>query len=168
MSRKSKTKGSEYERRIAKMLSDWSGLKIFRTPLSGGYRLSTKSDLTTKNPDDFVMIVDTKKWENSYSLKSLLDNNLDVFIDVYWKKLKETKETCVVDNKRYYKFPIMIFSSNYDDDYCVISYAFFKRMKTYSFPFLKKKDYVIMKFKYFLDYYTYNHIKMFVREGGAI
>ena len=63
----SRNKGSGYERKIAKVLTEWWGEKFFRTPLSGGHQdmsqeMNVAGDIITKDVN-FPFHLELKKHE---------------------------------------------------------------------------------------------------------
>lgn len=96
----SRNKGLAFERRMARVFSSWSGLKVVRTPLSGAMSEITKSDLFCK--DTFPFFIECKK-RKSIKLTSLLTRTGDIvgwWVKTYSNALKESK------------YPILIFSEN--------------------------------------------------------
>jgi len=59
-----KEKGAKFEREVAKMFRKYSGLELYRTPLSGGWgKAKTKGDLVAGEGVDFPYFVECKKQE---------------------------------------------------------------------------------------------------------
>ncbi len=75
MSKKSNTKGSTYERHIAKKLWAWWGEEFQRTPASGGIAMKQDNrvygDIVTPPGSTFPWVVECKKREN-WNMDTLL------------------------------------------------------------------------------------------------
>ena len=107
MGKYSKDKGSAFERKIAKILSEAFGVELVRTPMSGGWgRLETKGDLVTR--DDFPYHVECKKREG-WTLDCLLSGKGDKKLEGWWA---QTKEQCPEN-----KIPLLVFSKNFAPTY---------------------------------------------------
>lgn len=63
MGKLSKRKGSGFERQIAKALSDWSGVHLVRTPMSGGWAGSIADVWPRDTSVYFPMVIECKKVE---------------------------------------------------------------------------------------------------------
>jgi len=121
--RKSKRKGSSFERRIAKVISPWFGEEIIRTPASGGMRSITRSDLTTRNPDYFPFVIECK-YREDINFESIIKYP-KVIIDS-WIELKEKANTEywkppeLKGNLKFPKVPILILTINYCPNYIIL------------------------------------------------
>lgn len=72
--KKSSNKGKDYERKIAKLLSDWCGFELIRTPMSGAWQ-GTAGDIIPKDRSKhFPFLVECKKQEN-WSLEQILESH---------------------------------------------------------------------------------------------
>ena len=111
----SKNKGSEYELKIAKILSKWWGEEFHRTPMSGGLHWKNDNrvagDIVTPPNSVFPYSVECKKRE-SWKLDDLMKNNTE--IDSYWSQ-------CVRDAKAVKLRPLLIFSKNFYVDLIMLS-----------------------------------------------
>lgn len=122
--KRSRRKGSRFEREVAKILSEWWGAEFARTPLSGGF--ATKSfrddwnaagDLVT--PDStFPFCVECKNNE-SWDFNQLLTSDKSALC-AWWK---QTVEECSEGLE-----PLLIFTRNYQPTY------FMMRRDAYTFP----------------------------------
>ena len=120
--RKSKRKGSSFERKIAKVISSWYGEEIIRTPASGGMRSITRSDLTTRNPDYFPFVIECK-YREDINFESIIKYP-KVIID-YWIELKEKVNTeywkpSELKILKFPKIPIMVLTKNYCPNYIIL------------------------------------------------
>lgn len=112
MSVNGKAKGSEYERKIAKLLAKWSGMELRRTPLSGGWARQNpraSGDIVCITGDDFPLHVECKDQE-SYSWETALHGK-GPLVD-WWD---QTIRTCPEG-----KIPVLVFSRAYYDDWVMI------------------------------------------------
>ena len=114
MSRMSKTKGSTYERHIAKKLGAWWGEEFQRTPASGGLRWKQDNrvcgDIVTPPGSTFPWVVECKKREN-WTMDSLLNGSSEV--SKWWKQVTDDAERSGLD-------PMLIFTRNRQPDYVAL------------------------------------------------
>lgn len=104
--RKSKDKGADFERLVAKMFANVYGMLFRRTPLSGGWAKDADvaaGDLVCVDDPDFGYCVECKK-EEGWCLESLFTDK-HAWFDAWWKQLVEE---CPED-----KEPLLVFSRNY-------------------------------------------------------
>ena len=101
----SRTKGANYERKIAKRLSDFYKIELRRTPLSGG--MDWKGDILPVF-GEIPYHIECKKVEK-----------LNI-----WKALEQAEKDCPED-----KIPIVIFTRNRTEDYVAIKLEDFLRIK---------------------------------------
>ncbi len=102
-------KGSTYERRIAKLFSQWAGELIRRTPMSGGWAGSkafdVAGDLVSNNPA-FTLHIEAKKHER-WRLEDLLTGARkegSTSLIAWWEQAtRECPES---------KSPLLVFSRN--------------------------------------------------------
>lgn len=106
MGAKSRNKGNAFERKVAKILSDWSGLELRRTPLSGGWSSDSRvsGDLVAIDHPEFYMHVECKKQE-AFSWEATLQGH-GIFYDWWEQAANACPET---------KFPVVIFQKNRGD-----------------------------------------------------
>ncbi len=114
----SKAKGDTYERKIAKKLTDWTGLKFERVPASGGLHWKSDNrvygDIVTNDPD-FPFIIELKNRE-SWNMDSLINGSKEV--ENWWKQV-------TADAKATGKEPMVIFSRNRQPDYLAMKVSAF-------------------------------------------
>jgi len=103
----SRTKGLSYERKVCKILSDWSGKDFKRR----GVGFSDKDIIT---PDNFIFSIECKKVE-TINPSDLTTEFPEGSLKDYWVQTKEQA-------KKEGKSPLLIFTKNYERaDYFVTS-----------------------------------------------
>jgi Holliday junction resolvase len=116
----SRTKGSSFERNIAKVLNDRFDTKEFsRTPGSGAFatthslpdHLKIYGDLIT--PKNFKYCIECKKGYNKENLYSLYNNSSDT-----WKFIKQ----CEKDAEKCGKYPMVIFKQDRQPTLAIVPY----------------------------------------------
>lgn len=115
----SRQKGATYERDIAKILSKWCGIKLKRTPMSGGW--AKTGDITPVDPEemvDFPFNIELKN-RQGWDFKELIKGTNKRGIVDWW-------EQAVRDAKTSNRFPILIFTRVRDVNYCMVPSKFFK------------------------------------------
>lgn len=114
----SKTKGSSYERKVAKKLSTWWGDEFQRTPASGGLRWKSDNnvigDIVPSPTANFPFVVECKHQEGGWTLESVILNKLNV---------KEWWSQVVADGRRGKKTPLLMFTRNYAEDFVMMPYS---------------------------------------------
>lgn len=71
MGKRSLNKGQQFERAVAKRLSEWSGIELTRTPMSGAW-VGSEVDIWPVNPEEwFPLAVECKK-EESWTFEQLM------------------------------------------------------------------------------------------------
>lgn len=111
--RKSKDKGSRFERELAKQFQEWSGLELRRTPLSGGWAKqnpNASGDITCIDPDALFPFHIEAKNNESWNWEAILRGTCQVFED-WWD---QTISTCPAT-----KVPLLVFSKNYHSTWVV-------------------------------------------------
>lgn len=108
-----RTKGANYERKIAKLLSSWSGIPLRRTPMSGGWsegHPEVSGDIVSVEPDKpFAYHVECKNNE-SWAWEATLKGKGPVY--EWWK---QATSQCPL-----HKSPWLIFSKAYRDDWLMM------------------------------------------------
>lgn len=116
MGRRSKTKGANYERHVAKLMSDWWGGKFSRVPASGGLQWGSDQrvagDIVPPPEADYPFVVECKKREG-WSMEHIL---LDIGEPRKWW------HQVVMDARRINKVPLLIFSRNRAKDFVMVPY----------------------------------------------
>lgn len=143
-----RNKGSCYERQIAKILTEWTKVELFRSPMSGGWGSNTKGDITPKNAQemvDWIFSIELKKHEG-WNLEDLVKGtNKGKMLD-WWSQ-------CSGDASKGGKIPILIFSKNRDADYVWIRDEDYKKIKHLGkFPnLIKFRKYAIFLLDHLLE-----------------
>lgn len=118
----SKAKGSDYERKIAKLLSDWFGEEFHRVPASGGLRWGTDNrvvgDITTSPDSKFPFTVECKKREG-WDFEQVLKGTGEV--EQWWEQSSR-------DGERASLLPIVIFSKNFAPNYLMMEQEVFDKI----------------------------------------
>lgn len=156
-----KIKGSNFEREVAKIFSEWSSFNWLRTPQSGGMREITKADLFCKElymSEDDALFIECKK-RKKIDLSKIMYAEYQEFSDWWFKTVKNAK-----DEKR---IPVLIFTWNRAPAIFIVIY---KEIFD-GFPVLSNVPHlrigvgidklVILKLSQFLGYVSYDVLKGF-------
>lgn len=112
----SNTKGKAFERKVAALLTDWSGLKFGRTPMSGAFA-SEPGDIICLEADiRFQFCVECKNQEG-WAIDNLLQNN-GVFPGWMAQMLSQAENKTQSTNRLYW--PMLIFTRNRRPIYIMI------------------------------------------------
>jgi hypothetical protein len=133
----SRSKGSRYERKIAKLFSEYCGTEITRTPMSGGY--NKKGDLTPKDPQqvvNFLFHLELKHREG-WDFNGIFKNSKHPIWE-WWKQ-------CETEARGSNKVPILIFTKNLDLNYCMTICSIFNRMRIKTDRCIFFDDFVIFQ-----------------------
>jgi hypothetical protein len=115
--KKSKAKGKRYERHIAKILTDFTGVNFRKIPGSGGFNKTGgvvvadhafSGDVICDDPG-FLYSIEAKNRKN-YTLTSLIKSPPTAPFTEGWYQ-------CLEDAKRTSRKPIMFFKPNHNDDW---------------------------------------------------
>jgi hypothetical protein len=157
----SRSKGSRFERAIAKDFSKWCGFTCKRTPMSGGW--AKTGDVTPKRPKDmveFIFCAELKHQEGWSFSNSFLGKSPNKQIAKWWGQ-------CQADAKKSDRIPILIFTKNFDQIYCMCETSFFRKAK------LKEVATILIsipKFRIFLwdDFRKIPYSEIKKRSGGSL
>lgn len=112
----SKTKGADYERKIAKKLSEWWGGTFSRVPASGGLHWGSDQrvagDIIPPPEARFPFVIECKKREGWLIDHILLDNGQP---RTWWEQV-------VTDARRVKLIPLLMFSKNLAKDYIMVPF----------------------------------------------
>lgn len=110
----SKAKGSDFERKIAKVLSRWWGEEFHRTPMSGGLQWKQDNrvagDIVTPPDSIYPFTTECKKREE-WNFEQVLKGTGDV--EKYWQQATK-------DSEKVSMRPLLIFSKNFAPNYMMI------------------------------------------------
>lgn len=165
----SKAKGSGYELKIAKKLTQWSGYEFNRTPMSGGLRWqednNVSGDIVPPAELKFPFSVECKKREIDWDFDFLLKKTSPIW-DFY-------KQSCR-DSSRYLdkgvrKEPMVVFSKNRRESYVMFHKDVFnilfkdKKVEHIDVYLYEECHVVIMSFEKFLECCTLDEV-LAIRE----
>jgi len=112
----SRTKGSEYELRISKILAEWYQEDFHRVPSSGGLRWGkdnrVSGDIIAQEGSTFPFSIECKKRED-WTFEQLLKGVGEV--ESWWAQ-------CIRDASNVDKKPLLIFSKNRSPNYYMMSF----------------------------------------------
>ena len=148
----SKQKGAGYERKVAKKLSEWSGYKFNRTPMSGALHWENDkrvvSDIVPPQNLKWPFSIEAKcvqyDWDFSFILKGT---------STFWEHWKQAKD----DASREDMIPMLVFSKNYRDSFVAIQVDVFvklfnkKEKPNYLSTHFGEDDLVVINFDQFLE-----------------
>ena len=155
--KKSKDKGRNYELSIAKAWSEYTGLEIIRTPMSGAWA-GTSGDLLPKNREqNFPFVIECKKQED-WNLFQVIKGEgefykwVDQVISEVRKDLEITKQE---------RFPLVMFSKNYQPDF--IACPALRDFDVYGFRQQMLVDiggafWIVVEWEQFKEHVTYNDL----------
>lgn len=104
----SKAKGSTFERKLAKMLSDWSGMEFHRTPMSGALHWSNDKRVVSDivPPQELTtwpLSIECKKVEYDWDFSTIMSGT-----STFWKHWQQAE----IDAEREGLRPLLVFSKN--------------------------------------------------------
>lgn len=137
----SREKGNRFERQIAKDFSNWCGFPCKRTPMSGGW--SKTGDVTPRDPEqmvDFIFNPELKHVENWTFSAGFFGSGISKQIKRWW-------DQCVKDSKETGRIPLLIFTKNYDNIYCMTRAGFFHKVGLHK---VTKRVLVVPRYRVFL------------------
>lgn len=118
--RKSKRKGKTYERRAAKLLTEYTGVNFRKTPSSGGFNkfggVAIREELfcgdVISDSKDFKYCIEAKNREE-FTFESILKNPSTAPFTIWWYQ-------CCDDAKRVSMLPMMFFKPDSQADFIVV------------------------------------------------
>lgn len=115
----SKQKGSEFELKVAKLLTKWSGEIFHRTPMSGALHWANDNRVVSDivPPQSLVdagwpYSIECKKVEASWEFNGFIEGTA-----IFWKHWKQ----CYEDSQRENMIPLLVFNKNYRDIYVAMT-----------------------------------------------
>lgn len=159
----SKNKGSAFERKIAALLTSWSGMEFHRTPGSGSLHWkddnNVTGDIVAPFNINFPISIECKKHEVDWEFDKILIETSSIW--KFWK------QACEDSLRHEVKEPWLIFAKNHREIYLMMNYSFFEKLSTKQSklkenPFIiittRNKNTVIIDFKSFLNAVSLNDI----------
>ncbi len=149
----SKQKGNEFELKIAKMLTEWSGEKFHRTPASGALHWENDNRVVS----DIVPPQTLVGWPFSIECKKVEGANWEfsAMIEGTSQTLKEHWQQCYGDSQREQMLPMLVFNKNRRNVYMMITEEVFHQLnvhpKSYMNLHTEDSSLVILKFDEFLS-----------------
>ena len=111
----SKQKGSDFERKVAKMLTEWSGYEFRRTPMSGALHWENDarvlSDIVPPLNLGFPFSIECKKREDSWDFDFILKGTSSIW--EFWKQ-------CLRDAQSEDLEPLLVLSKNRRETYAMM------------------------------------------------
>ncbi len=164
-----KKKGNGFERKVAKMLSDWSGHPFHRTPMSGALHWSNDkrvvSDIVPPQELKWPFSVECKNVESSWEFNTLLESTC-----LFWKHWTQAQEDAIRENM----VPILVFTKNYRNVFIALENHSFEQLlelsqgdcNFFTKEYLKISNpafgnLVILPFDSFLDTFSLDIVKKF-------
>ena len=148
-----KEKGNNFERKIAKMLSNWSGFKFIRTPMSGAlHNFKDKRVVSDIVPSlslgNFPFSIECKNVSCSWEISKILDGTSITLIE-HW-------EQCKVNAKEEELYPWLIFTKNFRRIYSMMYTEQFKKLPLMDINFIEiflseSQPIIIFDFQDFLE-----------------
>jgi hypothetical protein len=155
-----KEKGNEFERKVAKLLSDWSGEKFIRTPMSGAIHNFKDKRVVS----DITAPLSLGNWPFSIECKKVEAANWEfsAFIEGTSQTLKEHWQQCCTDADRENMVPMLVFSKNRREIYMMITKKTFDILgvcpDSYFELYYKDSCLAIMRFIEFLNNISVNDV----------
>ena len=153
-----KEKGNSHERKVANILTEWSGSKFMRTPMSGAiHNFKDKrvvSDIVAPlSIENWPFSIECKNTENSWEINTFIEGTA-----VFWKQC----EQCYDDSQRESLIPMLVFTKNYRDIYMAIEMSVFLKtqvsLENYAVVVRKDVELVVVKFTEFLSKITVDEL----------
>jgi len=120
-----KAKGSNFERKVAKLFSEWWGEEFHRTPGSGGLKWkddnSVSGDIVPPKDSKFPFNIECKKHEG-WDFEQIIKGTGNVV--KWWNQ-------CTTDADVFSKVPLLVFSKNRSPIYFMLRYEDFKKLSTH-------------------------------------
>lgn len=117
-----KNKGNTMERKIAKMLTEWSGHQFNRTPASGGLHWkennSVTGDIVPPPELQFPFSIEIKKQEVPWDFDFILKGTSHLW-DFYKQSARDSYRS-ITDGA--FKEPLLVFSKNHRGIYAIMPY----------------------------------------------
>lgn len=141
-----KKKGSNFERKVARLLTQWCGVEFHRTPGSGslhwGKDTRVRGDIVPPIDFYFPFSVEVKKHEG-WSIEQILNYKGEFFS--WWGQ-------CVHDALETNKTPLLVFSKNRSPIYFATYSSIVEGVSFLSYLYLEKNSLLISNFEELIQY----------------
>jgi hypothetical protein len=155
-----KAKGNEFELKVAKILSEWSGQQFHRTPASGALHWSNDKRVIS----DIVPPETLKDWPFSIECKKVEGANWEfsALIEGTSQTLKEHWKQACEDADREDMIPLLVFSKNFHDIYVMMKWCTFVKLGIHPESFMtlmsSSGELALMKFSDLLSQITIENL----------
>lgn len=153
-----KEKGSNFERKVAKMLSEWSGFEFMRTPMSGAiHNFKDKrviSDIVAPlSLGDFPFSIECKCCQYDWDFSQILEGT-----SMFWKHWKQ----CWDDSQKEGMEPMLVFTKNYRDTYVALPFRVYSSLGLSGLNAIQIEyegcRLILLKFQVFLEHVTLQEV----------
>ena len=162
---RSKNKGGNFELKVAKKITEWSGVEFHRTPMSGAlhWKQDTRviSDIVPPQGLIWPFSIECKKVEYDWSFSNFIEGT-----NLFWDHWKQAHD----DAEREGLIPLLVFSKNYRNTYVAMTVDVFlvlyNKKKKPNYISIKcdkscsKQDIVILDFNEFLSHNSLEEIQL--------
>lgn len=157
-----KEKGNNFERKVAGLLTKWSGVKFLRTPSSGAIhnfkdRRVVSDIVPPLSFGEFPFSIECKNVNCSWEFSALLEGTSET-LKKHWKQ-------CCEDAQREGLRPLLVFTKNFRNIYCVLTEEDYAVLNVEIIPNLTvgclDSRLVILNFENFLQEITPEKLKNF-------
>lgn len=159
-----KNKGGNFERKVAKQLSEWGGVEFHRTPMSGALHWDGDtrviSDIVPPQGLVWPFSIECKKVEYDWSFSNFIEGT-----SLFWEHWKQAYG----DAEREGLIPLLVFSKNYRNTYAAMTVdvflVLFNKKKKPNYITVKcdkscsKHDIIILDFNEFLSHNSLEEIQ---------
>lgn len=160
-------KGSNFERQIAKIFSDWSGVKLVRTPMSGAWD-GCEVDIWPENPEVYWPLAIECKKSEAWNMDQIMEG-VGPFYD--WLEQAEQQAEQWSERTGKSRDPILVFSRNRHPIYAAIPGRLWglgdnlvSRLPRIITVMTSNRRYHMVEVSYALDILKYSVVK-WVMEG---
>jgi len=147
MPKKSKDKGSRYERKIAKIFSKAFNRDLRRVPLSGG--LDIKCDIYDPFFDDFPYFIECKHRE-IFTIDSIINGTSELY-EFTRRNTILSKESYLISKYKQEPIPIVVFKGgNFKQDMVIFNDCYFTKTCDYQNFKMSFNNFVIIPLNEFI------------------
>jgi len=109
-------KGSSFERQVAKIFSDWSGVRLVRTPMSGAWE-GCEVDIWPENPEVYWPLAIECKKSEAWNMDQIMERT-GLFFSWIYQAIGQAKEWS--DRTGNIRLPLLVFSRNFRPIYVAV------------------------------------------------